>query len=152
MNQVEVALARVATVDLSRLRFGLMQKFGWSDGLCDSVEDRYRKFLVLMLLYPKHPLAPTRFIDEFWHAHILDTRAYHEDCNRLFGHYVHHRPHFLDSQESSKRLRTGFDITVKLYRMHFQIAPWTDEERPQYDPPLCIVESAHAPSNKQEVE
>jgi hypothetical protein len=152
VNQVEEALARVASVDLFRLRPGLMQKLGWSGALCGTVEDRYRKFLALMLLYPKGPLVPTGFIDEFWHAHILDTRAYHADCDRLFGHYIHHRPQHIDSHESSERLRDGFAITAKLYRMHFQIDPWTEEERPQYDPPLCIVESAAALLNKQEVE
>ena len=141
VDEVEAALARVSGLDLARIRPELMSKLGWSAALCDIVEDRYRKFLALMLLYPNRPLAPTTFIDEFWHAHILDTRAYHRDCDRLFGSYLHHRPSYIvDSPERWDALSEGFAVTVELYRVHFKIDPWTEQEKSQYDPPLCIVD------------
>ena len=45
------------------------------------------------MLYPTKRIVPTLTIDEFWHAHILDTRAYMADCKALFGKYMHHYPY-----------------------------------------------------------
>ena len=56
-------------------------------------EQFYRQFLALKLVYPKRTISPTVTIDEFWHAHILDTHAYMADCKALFGHYLHHYPY-----------------------------------------------------------
>ena len=39
-------------------------------------------------------MVPNGDIDEIWHMHILDTRAYMADCNALFGEYLHHYPYF----------------------------------------------------------
>src|SRR4029453_17770742 len=81
------ALAQVAEIDLARFRAKLMDKLGWSADLWEEGEERYRMFLALMLLYPDKEIVPTPHIDEFWHAHILDTVAYHRDCDQLFGSY-----------------------------------------------------------------
>jgi hypothetical protein len=86
-------------------------------------------FLALMLLYPDKEIVPTPHIDEFWHAHILDTVAYHRDCDQLFGSYQHHFPSFPDDPpEEENKLRVGSDLTRQLYLLHFGIEPWTDEE------------------------
>lgn len=52
----------------------------------------YKRFLFLLYKHRTIALVPTRDIDEFWHNHILDTRAYHRDCNLIFGYYLHHIP------------------------------------------------------------
>ena len=36
------------------------------------------------------PHVPTIDIDLFWHQHILDTRAYAKDCQKVFGQFLHH--------------------------------------------------------------
>jgi hypothetical protein len=38
---------------------------------------------------------PSRAVDIAWHEMILMTRAYHEFCERAFGHYLHHSPEAL---------------------------------------------------------
>jgi hypothetical protein len=37
-------------------------------------------------------IRPKKLIDELWHKHILDTRAYARDCENWFGNFIHHRP------------------------------------------------------------
>ncbi|GGS42590.1 glycine-rich domain-containing protein [Actinokineospora fastidiosa] len=40
------------------------------------------------------PLSPSRQVDIGWHTFIwLDTRAYHEFCERVCGRYIHHIDH-----------------------------------------------------------
>lgn len=36
--------------------------------------------------------VPNKQIDEMWHEHILDTRKYSDDCQTVFGYYLHHTP------------------------------------------------------------
>ena len=38
--------------------------------------------------------VPCKLVDELWHAHILDTRAYRDDCYRIFGFFYDHYPYF----------------------------------------------------------
>jgi hypothetical protein len=46
----------------------------------------------MILLNPRLVLVPPPDIDTFWHQHILFTREYARDCERLFGTFLHHRP------------------------------------------------------------
>lgn len=43
------------------------------------------RLLALRLAYPEVDIVPCRLVDEMWHRHILDTQAYAEDCERIFG-------------------------------------------------------------------
>lgn len=52
----------------------------------------YKNFILLQRIYKTEPLVPTREIDEFWHNHILHTKAYITDCMHIFGYYLHHEP------------------------------------------------------------
>lgn len=56
-------------------------------------ETGYRQFLKLIAKYPAAPVVPSQAVDEFWHMHILDTQRYGTDCERIFGHMVHHDPY-----------------------------------------------------------
>ena len=38
-------------------------------------------------------IAPTAEVDAFWHAHILDTRKYFQDCATIANRYLHHFPY-----------------------------------------------------------
>ncbi|GAA1911590.1 glycine-rich domain-containing protein [Streptantibioticus ferralitis] len=49
------------------------------------------KFVVAGAQFPDVPLAPSRVVDEGWHALILHTRLYVDLCQR-FGPFVHHSP------------------------------------------------------------
>merc|ERR1712151_930213 len=36
----------------------------------------------------------SKLVDIVWHEHIIDTKQYMIDCDRLFGRYLHHYPDF----------------------------------------------------------
>lgn len=91
---------------------------GWSVERCDEVELWYRRFLAIYLLYPDHSTVPNGPIDTFWHTHILDTMAYHSDCDAVFGFYLHHYPYFGLNGDADQR-DDAFDQTNARYRHHF---------------------------------
>lgn len=49
-------------------------------------------FLRACTLAPETRLAPSKQVDQGWHAFILYTREYTEFCERLAGGYIHHTP------------------------------------------------------------
>jgi len=62
---------------------------------------RYRNFLFLWRKYKYESdetvdlrMPPPPDVDEIWHAHILDTRRYAQDCTKIFGTFHHHYPYF----------------------------------------------------------
>ncbi|MCX2766882.1 hypothetical protein [Pseudoalteromonas sp. B530] len=61
--------------------------------------------------YPDTPITPPQLADEVWHEHITDTLAYHNDCENLFGAFLHHIPDE-DNQETWQK-------AVHLYQLEF---------------------------------
>jgi hypothetical protein len=93
---------------------------GWTIAKCDLAEREYRRFLTLNLLYPDEAIVPCGLVDEIWHAHILDTQAYADDCARVFGYFVHHYPYFgMRGEEDAEALWSAYDQTLTLYEHHF---------------------------------
>lgn len=122
--EIETALTRVAKLDFSMLKQKLGQEKGWSPEYQDEVEGLYRRFLALNIVYPDRKVCPTGPIDEFWHAHILDTRAYEQDCKYLFGHYLHHFPYFgMRGPKDYAALQVAFDDSRALFIRHFGTDP-----------------------------
>ncbi len=122
--QLVRALGRVAELDFSMLKRKLMEEKGWTAEYCSEVEGLYRKFLALNIRYPDRKICPTGPIDEFWHAHILDTRAYAEDCERLFGQMLHHFPYFgMRGAEDRQALEQAFAESLELFILHFGVDP-----------------------------
>ncbi len=103
----------VRALDLERIVLKLAKEPGWSMARAHQAELDYRRFLNLRVLYPKTSLVPTRDIDEMWHLHILDTRAYAGDCARIFGEFLHHAPAF--GGEARVQLEIGFASTQGLW-------------------------------------
>ncbi|HEU4372848.1 MAG TPA: glycine-rich domain-containing protein-like [Telluria sp.] len=66
---------------------------GWSRAYADAVEFEYRRFLYLMKRFPNEQAAPLFDVDVFWHYHILDTMKYADDCDAVFGYFLHHFPY-----------------------------------------------------------
>lgn len=120
--ELEAILARVKSLDFERVKAKLASKQGWSEELCTQVEDLYRKFLALKLLCTDRGLAPTSSIDEFWHRHILDTRAYQKDCDYLCGTFLHHLPSSGTPAER-QQMDEMLAETVALFHTHFGIDP-----------------------------
>lgn len=63
-----------------------------SDEELSQAELDYRRFLWVHYRYPQLNLTPSEEVDMIWHAHILFTGKYFRDCDRMFGHYLHHTP------------------------------------------------------------
>lgn len=97
---------------------------GWSPHYCDRVEMEYRRYLALSRHYPEAAVVPSSIVDTFWHAHILDTQAYAEDCQTIFGTFLHHYPYFgMRGPEDAQALGDAYDHTLELYEQHFGTPP-----------------------------
>jgi hypothetical protein len=74
----------------------------------------------MLYLRPDGSIVPTTDIDLFWHQHILDIRAYASDCERVFGHFVHHFPYFgMRDEQDAQDLYDSFEATKVFYRELF---------------------------------
>jgi hypothetical protein len=108
-------------IDFSMLKAKLTapvseEGLGWSAGEADRVEARYKNWLFLRRKYDGELMPPTQDIDAFWHAHILDTIAYHRDTAAILGRYLHHYPYFgMRGEEDYNNLVNAFDNTKRRY-------------------------------------
>jgi len=86
----------IKELDLDAIKVKLMHKEsgeGWSLEKANAVEFEYRRFLILMKQFPQEETAPLMDVDTFWHYHILDTMKYAQDCQQIFGYFLHHFPY-----------------------------------------------------------
>jgi hypothetical protein len=136
----------VASLDFSKLKWKLLHDEEGTDLTEDEVElaeREYRRFLTLKRMYPHCEFVPNKLVDAFWHAHILDTRSYHADCDAVFGYYLHHFPYFgIHDADDRQALEDAFAETRRIYEMHFGVydALASDAAR-------CKDHSCHAPSS-----
>ncbi|XXT22442.1 hypothetical protein WME94_12865 [Sorangium sp. So ce429] len=129
-DELADALRRVEELDFSMLKRKLLEEKGWTVEVCEEVEGLYRKFLALNMRYPDRKICPSGPIDEFWHAHILDTRAYAADCERLFGRMLHHFPYFgMRGPDDRAALEEAFSASIDLFIVHFGIDPTAGDSR-----------------------
>ncbi len=95
VNELSLYMKDIKATDFSMVKLKLQDKEegqGWTEDLCNEAEIEYMKFLALKRTYPEKEIVPNRVVDIFWHQHILDTMKYAEDCENLFGYFVHHFP------------------------------------------------------------
>jgi len=86
----------IVELDLDPIKVKLMHQEsgeGWTLQQASAVEAEYRRFLFLMKTFPTELAAPNMDVDTFWHYHILDTMKYAQDCQEIFGHFLHHFPY-----------------------------------------------------------
>ena len=118
--------SEISALDLEPLMVKAMddkEGHGWSLEKAKFVAAEYKKFLQLCLIYKDKAIVPTGEVDDFWHLHILDTQKYAEDCQTIFGYFLHHFPYFgMRGEEDSKNLHNSFEDTCKLYEKHFGVA------------------------------
>lgn len=122
------ALDRLADVlNLSNVRMKLAdpeEGKAYEEPQLDVMEAEYRKFLSLHLAHPDTDIVPCKLVDEIWHQHILDTQAYHEDCDVIFGSYLHHFPYFgMRSDDDASALADAYADTIARYRTAFGEPP-----------------------------
>lgn len=116
-DAAEVAAA-LDHLDLTVVKTRLMDMThgkGWTQEAADRAEVRYKRFLFLTVTRKGH-VVPTVEIDAFWHAHLLATRKYAEDCAEVFGVFLHHDPQFgIGSVEAQAHLVRSFQETCRIY-------------------------------------
>lgn len=135
----------VASLNFSKLRYKYTQtdEKEMSEQEWDIAEREYRRFLSLKCWYPEQSLVPSKAIDKIWHAHILDTRAYREDCNKMFGCFMDHYPYFgIFGEEDYQMLVQAFSVTKELYEKHFENWPSPDP----VEAARCQDHACHVPS------
>lgn len=110
-------------LDLEPIKFKLMDSRegqGWSADAVNHYEKEYKRFLTLVVKYPEKTIAPNKTVDAFWHAHILDTMKYADDCEQVFGYFLHHYPYFgMRGDEDAARLAEAFDTMQALHEDEF---------------------------------
>ena len=123
-EQLESALDLVKELDFTMLKTKLCRDEKLTPEYVDELEDMYRKFLALNIRYQGRKICPTGPIDMMWHAHILDTRAYANDCERLFGSMLHHFPYFgMRSKQDKCDLDETFAASIELFIRHYGVDP-----------------------------
>ncbi len=125
-KSTEQIVEAIFALDLDPIKFKLMDKKegeGWTRAEADRHELEYKRFLALLAKYPNEPIAPSSTVDKFWHGHILDTMKYAEDCERVFGYFVHHFPYFgMRGAEDAANLASAAERTQHLYAQEFGAA------------------------------
>ena len=121
------ALTRLEALDLSKIRMKLAdpeEGKGYDVARLDLLEQEYRRFLAMHLMYPEADIVPCRIVDEMWHAHILDTIAYRSDCDAVFGEFLDHYPYFgMRGDDDAAALLGAYDLTLVRYRDAFGPPP-----------------------------
>ena len=123
--RISIAQEDALKVALEQLDFGpikakMVYSNGWSIEYAREVEKWYKRFLFLGHKYRSESLVVNKAIDEFWHNHILDTRKYIEDCNALFGYYVHHFPYFgMRGKQDEENLQVAYERSNRLFLAEF---------------------------------
>ncbi len=122
-------------LDLSNVRMKLLhpgEGKSRSKAELDAMEREYRRFLALHLMYPDEDIVPCKLVDEIWHKHILDTIAYREDCDRIFGRFLDHYPYFgMRDEQDATALIDAYAATIERYRAAFGEPPpdtWISHE------------------------
>ncbi|SCK44504.1 hypothetical protein [Streptomyces sp. WMMB 322] len=70
---------------------------GMSEGMAVRIVTEALKYVDAVTQFPTVRTAPSRVVDEGWHALILHTETYADLCARLGG-FVHHHPERPDAE------------------------------------------------------
>jgi hypothetical protein len=125
--------SKLQELDLELIKKQLMQS-GWTRQQTTWAINRYKMFLSVVYLHPHTPLVPTQEIDIVWHCHILHTRKYFQDCQMLFGRFIHHEPDVQASRQAKQlALDAAFTQTTALLVQYFGEAALDDAKLEQSD-------------------
>lgn len=115
------AIDYVNSLDFNPIINKLIDQMGWRKEHALEACDLYRKYLILQKKYNHlYNLPPSEDIDEFWHMHILDTKAYRRDCDIIFGYYLDHYPYLgIDENTNLDDLGNAFQKTQELFALEF---------------------------------
>lgn len=126
----EQMVEAIFALDLDPIKIKMMDKkegHGWTRVQADHYELEYRRFLALLAKFPDEVIAPNTNVDKFWHGHILDTMKYAEDCDTVFGYFLHHFPYFgMRGEEDEADLANAAVNMLRLYEQEFGDASKAD--------------------------
>ena len=112
--------SRVAAMDLSPAAAQLVNYRGWTVERAAAAERRYRRFFYLKAILPEGHASPTPEVDEFWHQHIINTRQYGPDCDRVVGRFMHHTFLSADDPTQAQELTAVWLATWICYETLFE--------------------------------
>lgn len=122
-------------------KMGHRDSLGWPLEQIERAENEYKRYLTLIKLNFRKRLVPSKLMDEFWHMHILDTKAYREDCHKVFGDFIDHYPYFgINGEEDKNKLLSEFEQTKNIYKRQFK------EEMGDAYASRCEDHPCHVPS------
>ncbi|HYC44594.1 MAG TPA: hypothetical protein VED01_03820 [Burkholderiales bacterium] len=121
-------IAAINALDLESVKARMMDAElgeGWTREYADSIEAAYKTYLTMLAKYPEHAedIMLAKDVDEFWHTHILQTMKYADDCQNVFGAFLHHNPHVGPRDDAVFAERAAkAEETRRLYEREFQNA------------------------------
>jgi hypothetical protein len=86
-------------------------KPSWPNEQIELAIKSYRYYLFICRSYPTQEHSPHWITDEVWHNHILFTKCYIEDCDKIFGEYFHHTPVVANGTTERKVREGAYDNT-----------------------------------------
>ena len=112
------ALKRINGIALADILVRAGTRAGWTPAQYRLAEKWYRGYLWLSYLHGKRPLfGIVAEADELWHAHIVYTKRYRRDCQRVFGEFLDHNPaHAIPT----KRFNASIAQAARWYRLEFK--------------------------------
>ena len=96
----------------------------WSVNFAKRAIEEYKKF-VFLAMTAGHPVTPSDEVDQVWHLHLLYTRPYWEDFNRILGKPLHHGPS-LGGADEGRKFHAWYQNTLDSYSKVFAVAPPAD--------------------------
>ena len=134
-KEFQIFINKLKQLDLGSIAYQLMyseEGKRWNFEQTNRAIHHYSMFLCLIYLHPNRKLVPTQEIDRVWHYHILDTMKYAEDCEILFGRFIHHFPYFgKRGKVDRENLDAAFRDTQILFQEYFEIDLALEEESSQ---------------------
>jgi len=122
---VDEVVAAIQALDLESVKIRAMDPVrgeGWTREYADSIEMAYKTYLTMLAKYPEEAedILLSEDVDEFWHTHILQTMKYADDCQAVFGNYLHHQPHIGEfSSADIEEREVQAEKTRRLYEREF---------------------------------
>lgn len=110
----EKSIQTIQNLEFSDIKGRLKSEKGWSDRKVSLAEKWYKRFLQLAFKYPDMTLVPAEEVDEFFHAHVLDTKRYREESQEIFGRFLDHTPTY-----GKVDLEQAYSDTNKMYLKEF---------------------------------
>src|SRR5688572_169122 len=118
-------IAAIQALDLESVKLRVMDAElgeGWTREYADSIEIAYKNYLTMLAKYQDQAedILLSKDVDEFWHTHILQTIKYTEDCQKVFGTFLHHSPHVGERTSADLEKRVALaEKTRQLYQQEF---------------------------------